>query len=333
MTRADLVTAALVPHALVVGVAVCVTATTAFVASRWLPVGLAARIDPDRGIQMDGLITLLGCSALALLAVITVTVAAGAATRANEASRSKPRRGLLAVTRRVRPVTVGLGTTMALEPGSAKASAPSRTALIGAVAAVAGIVGALTVDHGLRYAVNHPRLAGVAWQAIVAPETGAAFTGDAGTQTAAQVMAEPSVAAASFIRRAVFAVDGLGVPTFSGARAGSAKAPIEFVLIDGRRPQSPNEIAFGPKTAALLHVSLGDTVTLAGHATAVVVGHALFPSDVHSAFDEGALVTPESFSAMLAAGEPDGQASAEEGIAVDFMPGHQPAGGHRRPER
>src|SRR3954452_7651121 len=53
MTRGQLVGAAVLPHVLSAVVAVVVTAVSAGVASRWFPVGMAATVDPDRGVRFD----------------------------------------------------------------------------------------------------------------------------------------------------------------------------------------------------------------------------------------------------------------------------------------
>ena len=53
MTRREMVSVAVRPHLLTAIIAVAFTTLTAIVASRWFPVGLAAGVDPDRGIQVN----------------------------------------------------------------------------------------------------------------------------------------------------------------------------------------------------------------------------------------------------------------------------------------
>ena len=52
-------------------------------------------------------------------------------------------------------------------------------------------------------------------------------------------------------------VNGTSVPMFATS---AVKGALPFVLIDGRRPQRADEIAFAPTTMKALHVSVGDRV-------------------------------------------------------------------------
>lgn len=58
---------------------------------------------------------------------------------------------------------------MALEQGPGARGMPVRPALAGAVIGVLGVVGALTINAGIRHALDNPQLAGVSWGATVAP--------------------------------------------------------------------------------------------------------------------------------------------------------------------
>ncbi len=116
MTRHDLMVAAARPHLLTVGVAAVTTFATAAVASRWFPVGLAARVDPDRGIQIDSL--LFGGTALVTAALIAGAVVLGSwLAAAPELQRGRARVSLLSRLGPLRPVAVGVGMRMALEGG------------------------------------------------------------------------------------------------------------------------------------------------------------------------------------------------------------------------
>ena len=76
-------------------------------------------------------------------------------------------------------------------------------------------------------------------------------------------------------------------------------------------------MAVGPATAQQLHVGIGDTIVVCRPPERVrVVGKALFPSEVHSAFDEGVWLTPQTLDAVT----PPGAAGVnlERVVAVRF---------------
>ena len=114
-----------------------------------------------------------------------------------------------------------------------------------------------------------------------------------------------------------------GAPVFSVRPvAGASATPITFTLISGRAPQGRGEAAIGPATAKDLHVGIGDTVSVgASHARVKIVGEALFPSDVHSEFDEGLWLAPAQFDAVVPPIGPAGSISDGRLVAVRFAPG------------
>ena len=142
---------------------------TALIASWWFPVGVAARIDPDRGIHADWLVLVPGIVVLVLLVLAGAALVARRACAPASARKARVRSGVTKWIRRNAPVTVGVGASMALEPGAGRARVAVRPALIGAIVGVLGVTAAVTINHGLRDALAHPRAAGVTWDASVTP--------------------------------------------------------------------------------------------------------------------------------------------------------------------
>jgi ABC-type antimicrobial peptide transport system permease subunit len=179
---------------------------------------------------------------------------------------------------------------MAFEPRIGRRSTGSRAALVGAVAALAGVAGAITLTRGVADAAGHPERAGVVADAefsVVVDNPDDVRPNDRLVDT---VTAHPGVTAAVPVLRYPSDIDGLAVPTFGfGDRIVGDE--IEPTVIEGRLPSSDDEVALGPSTADLLGVAIGDEVALQDDRTATVVGTALFPTDVHSRFDEGAITT------------------------------------------
>ncbi len=320
MTRSDLTSTALVPHVLTSAVAVVATVATAVIASRWFPVGFAAEIDPDRGFQVAVVPTLVG--ALAVLLAIGV-VAGGAAWMASrpDVSDSAPRAvGLLAWLRRLRPFSVGLGAGMAFDARAGRRGTGARAALLGAVAAVAGVVGMVTLDRGITDSLHHPERAGVVWDATVVPTAQDMSLDGVSSDVVESVRAQPGVVGAATVLRAVMDVSGTGVPVYTEYDAGSEEQ-IRFALVSGRLPTAPHEVALGPASASAIGVGVGDHVTLADGTDARVVGIALFPTDVHAEFDEGALVQPDTFVSLQQAVNPDMSEIVDEAVVVRFAGG------------
>ena len=318
LSRWDIATAAGLSHALSALVAVLVAATTAVVASRWFPVGLGRRIDPDVGFHVDWVVLGPGLL-LTLVLVLAGTLLVAARAGSARAAGAHHRASLFATRiRRRAPLTVGLGATMAFDRGRGRTSIPVLPALIGAVVGVLGVVGALTISSGLHDALAHGERAGVTWDLTVEPPPDAYTTTGDVKPAIASAIRDASGGALALINRQLVPVNGIGAPAFSiGASNGSAE-PISFGLLSGRAPRTADEVAIGPATARDLHVKVGDTVQLGDkRVKALIVGEALFPSDVHSEFDEGIWLTPGRLDQLV----PLDETMHGRAIAVRFPPG------------
>ena len=220
---------------------------------------------------------------------------------------------------RVGPVPVGIGARMALERGPGARSMPVRPALVGAVIGVLGVVGALTINAAIHHALDNPALAGVTWGASVTPPPAAVTSSSvSGLFLAAVGRAAPGGSVA-VVRRDLVDVDGVGVPTFSVQDEGGC-SPVTLAMVSGHAPTARDEAAIGPATATSLGVRLGDWVVI-GHGQKVhLVGEALFPSDVHSEFDEGLWLTTAEFDSEA---PPPLPSVPDEVVAVRFTAGNQ----------
>jgi predicted lysophospholipase L1 biosynthesis ABC-type transport system permease subunit len=125
------------------------------------------------------------------------------------------------------------------------------------------------------------------------------------------------------VDRTVLNVGNVGAPVFSVRPiAGASSTPIQFTLISGHAPHGRGEAAIGPATAKDLHVEVGDTVSVGPrHDRVKVVGEALFPSDVHSEFDEGLWLAPRQFDAVVPPIGPQALNADDRAVAVQFLPG------------
>jgi ABC-type lipoprotein release transport system permease subunit len=322
MTRRELVSAGVRPHLLTASVAVVVAAVTVVVASRWFPVGLAADVDSDRGIQVN-LVTM--AITVGLAALLTVVVAVTGAWRASRSSDARTVRSgvLLAHLPIARPVTSRVGARMAFESGGSNRKTAAWPALIGAAAAVAGVTAIITVNSGLTDAITHPEVAGVNWDATVIPSQDDVSVDKGVKSTVVEAVADqPGVDAVSTIGRYVGDIGDLGVPVFTVIDPPAGRS-VHIVTLSGREPRDDDEIVLGPSTASDLHVEVGDSVELSDGGSARVVGLGLFPSDVHAQFDEGAWILPDRWSRLAAQNfDPTNNDTVDMFVAVRFAGRH-----------
>lgn len=157
-----------------------------------------------------------------------------------------------------------------------------RPALVGAVVGVLGVIAAFTFSSGVTDAAGHPERFGQVYQL-------AAFVGDAGedfgpVDDVMQTMADdPDVRVVNDTRVAVAAVENRPVTLFTLDQAG--REPLRPVLVDGRAPEQPGEVALAPASADTLGVGVGDVVTMSGTAgdrEFTVTGLAFVPEGPHN---------------------------------------------------
>jgi ABC-type lipoprotein release transport system permease subunit len=293
--RSSFALASACSHLVVAGIGAALTVVTALIASRWLPIGLAAEIDPDRGMHADW--TVLGVGlALVTIGVLGFAAVIGWRLAATRAPRRVDRAaGVAARFRAIAPLTVGLGASMAFPRGRDRKTGPVRPALIGAMVGVLGVVGAMTIDHGLTEALTHPASAGVTWDAAITPLPADRVGTEIARSRVDSIAAVHDVSDVAIVGRQVTAAAGTaGVQVFAiEPKIGS----VELETTKGTRPKRDNEAAIGPQTARQLGVGIGDTIVVGSIPHRVrIVGEALFPTDVHASFDEGIWLSPHTFA-------------------------------------
>jgi len=321
MSRAHMGLATGLSHLIPAVVAAPIAFGVALLASPRFPVGLGRRIDPDVGYHVDW--TVIGPGmALVVVLVLVASVLIGRGPRDGRLRRLGAAKSPGTV-RRWAPVAIGLGTTMAFETGQGRRRIPVVPALLAAVVAVTGVVASLTIDHGITTALHHPELAGVTWDTTVTPANRAQTGRNISPELARRLTEAKGVRATAVVDRDVINVGNVGAPAFSVRPiAGASTTPITFTLISGRAPRGLGEVAIGPATAKDLHVGIGDTVSVgASHTRVKIVGEALFPSDVHSEFDEGLWLAPRQFDAVVPSIGPSGSITDGRVVAVRFAPG------------
>jgi ABC-type lipoprotein release transport system permease subunit len=315
------------PRALLVALAGAVLAgVLAVLLSPRFPFGLARRADPDVGFHADWIVLGLGLLGLVVVVLGTATIAGLRVTRvAPDREIHARRRGSGVV---ARAATAGCGPTFtnglrfAVQPGRGSDSVPARSAFLGAIVGVTGIVAALVFAASLTHLVDTPTLSGWTWD----------VHGDVPTASPCLdarsygVERDPAVAAVGVVCTTFDAVEVGGRPvTAWGFR--ELHGRIDPAVVQGRAPRSADEIALGAVTLDAIGKHIGDTVVARSDKGPVrfrIVGQIVLPTvgDVQALADGAALTaggfgkvyTPGSNETqfLIARGAPDATLAALE---------------------
>jgi hypothetical protein len=289
--------------AAVAGTLVAVAAAAA--ASVRFPIGSARLAEPSRGFDFDLLVLGGGLVILPLLVFAGAATSAALAARAGRASAPVRRSPVASFAARSGlPVPVVVGARFALEPGRGRTSVPVRPALLGAIAGVLGVLGALTFASGISDAAARPERFGQTWQLQ-------AFVGYNGVDLVpkeraglAAIARDPDVVGVDDARLAVAhgGPDDAAVSLFTYDPVGP---PLRTVLLDGRMAASDGEVVLAPSSATSVRARLGHVVRFTGDAGPVdltVVGIGFVPTSPHNDYNTGGWLTPGGYRHLFGTG-------------------------------
>jgi putative ABC transport system permease protein len=266
------------------------------------PVGIARRAEIHPGVSFNVAVLVLGFVAVALVTIARASIPAWrtAGTLARDAAEEanvRPGRLISAVAgSRLGPAaTAGVG--MSFERGGGLAS---RTALLGTLVAVAGVVAAVTFGVSLNHLVDSPRQQGWNWDVVVGnPNTADPLSGDPAAVTLHDQMvgmleANPRVGG--------FAGFGLADGTTVNGRAvdlaglQAIRGSLSNTIVEGRAPVADDEIVLGRDPLDEIHAHVGQTVTVRARGQSVpmrIVGVSLQPTagDLSPRLSQGGAVT------------------------------------------
>ena len=314
------------PSLLTAAVAAVTAIAVGIALSPRFPIGVARRYELDVGIHADALV--LGLAVLVLV-LVTIAIAVAAAwwrvTR-GEATRPATSRAARWATNAGFPPAMVIGSRLAVEPGRGRRAVPVRSALIGAVVGVLGVVGCFTFRAGIADAASNPKRSGVVWNYEVA--SGAA---PIAVHDRAGMAGDPAVGSAlrALWSRAV-PINGVATPTFGIA---TVRGRLPLVVLSGHAPRNASELALAPSTQRSLQLHVGDTVRVgkAPGRTVHVVGTAFLPSSSHTGYDESGWMT---LAGLRAAVGPDAFAKRpddfEDYLLLRWRPGANVAAAERR---
>ena len=244
----------------------------AVVASPLTPIGTARVAELHPGVTVDPLVLGLGAAATLALTVAVSAWPVWRATAIDHRATGFARSGRPSVLDRASaaaalPPTLNAGVRMALQPGSGRTAVPVRSSLLAVIVAVAALVGTMSFGASLDHLLGTPRLYGWNWDAHVTTNSD---TGDAegiirsiGPDVRVEALAAEDAPPLA-----------IGRTEFDGLFLRQAKGAIEPVVLEGRAPRGPNEVALGTETLRRVHAHVGSTVTI--QVTAIAPNPAAF---------------------------------------------------------
>ena len=259
-SRNELMITSTIRSVFIVGIGAFGSALVAYMLSPLTPVGLARIAEPNPGFLFEPWGLGLGIAAtLALATVAALPSAWGSARRAADPARrtSGVRPAFLAsgLARARLGISIRSGLQMAIDPGRGDRAVPVRTAVLGTSIAVGGLAAALTFAVSLGHLIGDPKLSGYPWDAGAIANAFDPASADQALRRIDDAVRREMPATPTW-RGTVFAgaaVDDIEV----GAYVSDGPPPS---IIDGRAPESADEVAVDPRTLRRLRARIGSRV-------------------------------------------------------------------------
>ncbi len=286
----------LVGTAIAVVTGTVLAAVIAVALSPLMPIGPVGPVYPDPGLSFDGLV--LGVGVVVLVVVLGLIAVVIARVQAPHRSARRRERSLARSSVAVRtamtlglPATAVAGVQFAAVPGRGRSAAPVRSAVVGAVVAVAVVAASLTVGASMDTLASHPRLYGWNWTVAFTAAGGVGVLPRA--QMIASLDADRDVTAWSSMDFSQMQFDGRNVAVLGS----TPRARVAPPLISGHGLDGPGQVVLGLETIRQLGKRVGEYVSVGagGRATKklLIVGTATFPAfggNPHPEMGTGALV-------------------------------------------
>jgi hypothetical protein len=311
MTGGQRVAVASLRGALVGAGAAALAVAGAVAWSPFTPVGLARQAEPDPGVEVNDAVLAVGGAVIAAIVTARAALTGWQIVR-RRGDRSRAAAGSALAEQVARAgAAPPLVTGLSLVRGWRGSGVSTRSTLVGVIAGVAALAGAVTFLASLDRLVDEPERYGWTFDAVAGDiyidEPGDLLddlAGDPGVEAFARAGGVPADAEGH----------NIGVV---GVEAGRGITPA--AIVDGRAPAGPREVALGRSTLADLGKHVGDTVTLdgGGEPLAFTITASAVVAEINQGgpgLGEGAVMTLEAFGELF----PDEQPNV---ALVRFAPG------------
>jgi hypothetical protein len=236
-------------------------------ASRWLPIGPAAKAEPRPGVRLDVPVLTSGGSVVIIAMLAASAIAAGR----DHAPAVSPATGMTAAVRAHLRPAAAIGWMAAVGTVGRRV----RTAVV--ALSVAGVLAATWYAASLEDLRSAPSRWGYTWSS--SPELG--FSADRFGDAITTTLADPDVAGFARLVSDTALIEGQ--PVSISAFLIDGGTPPRPAVLAGRLPVTAGELALGRRTAERLGVGVGGTVSVASairpstpwHVVGVIVPPAL----------------------------------------------------------
>ncbi len=288
MGRGQLVVSAMLPAVAVAAFGALLAVAGAVALSYFTPLGDVRIFEVNSGIYVVPSVLLVGSAVIVGTVLACVGLPAWRTSKdstsmlgtAEFAGGSHPSRTASAIASLGLPVSAVAGTRLALEPGHGRSATPVRSAIVGLTLAVTAMVAAFGFATSMDRFTSNPAFWGIDFDfATGHPFMGARFQ----EGVVPIVVDDPGVAdatAGNFQETVSLSGPGGVHPVAMWGTRVMKGERIDLTMLDGRWPDSADEIALGRQTARDLGVSIGDTVAAELPGTSrqlTVVGIPVFP--------------------------------------------------------
>lgn len=248
------------------------------------PIGSLGRREPYPGWHLNLALTAIGLGALALVLVLIVVYA----SRRRPRLRRHRRHGALARLTAGAPPVVDVGAKFGLATGGGRNAVPVRSALVGTVIAIVGVVAVTVYAMSLTRTVEDPARWGWVVDAQIVDAKPAEFE---------RLVADPRLESVTRLDESSVVLSGR--PTNAMAFT-PLRGLRTWTVLDGRLPERPGEVLLGARVRDNLDSGIGRIVTFEKRdGTKVpyrVVGVGTGPNTNNNQFARDVVVTPDALA-------------------------------------
>jgi ABC-type lipoprotein release transport system permease subunit len=230
----------------------------AYLASPLMPIGTARVVDTRSGLAFDALVLALAAAVVIVIVLALAAWPVWKSTRAVALEQALSERPSIVSRTAAAPgltPPASTGIRHALETGRGPTMVPVRSSLLSVILAIVALTGALTFGASLDHLLSTPRLYGWNWDAHLttndAPDT---------TEAMKVLLPDPRVEDVAVVDTPPVVLNNTQHFDLIGLE--QHKGLIQPVTLDGRLPETPDEIALGVRTIREAHAHIGSTVSL-----------------------------------------------------------------------
>jgi ABC-type lipoprotein release transport system permease subunit len=216
------------------------------------PIGIGRELELDAGLDVN--VAVLGTGVLVVVATVVATgFVFGRSGLGVDSARARPALAGRWFARSGVPPELSVAAELAFERGRGARAVPARSAIAGGATAITVVVAITMLSGGIDRLHTVDDEHGWAWDAVVGN-----INFRLSPDTASRLPRDPRVEASTAAKYGTVSVDGTSIEVLAIDAAGTAPP----IVVSGRLPASPTEVALGTRLLGRLGLDVGDTVAL-----------------------------------------------------------------------